>query len=357
MSYIGIGVARWPGVKPQLLFAPFLVCLAACGGTASQDTASPEGEDPNVFEDGKADSVPSASKLDTLSSFGDDAPIPLGEVSGLAARRSETRAELLAIGDAEWVVAVASLPEDAEPSNLAFVRHDVSSLFPASTTSPSQWEAIDVDAEGKVFVLDEQPGAVHVLSPGLDERLHTFELDVAEREGFEDLADDWEQEPNSRGEGLVLGLGGHLLVLKEKRASLIVEFGPPDDPPLGYWRTDHDVRSSLPFALPPGETSRVVPLAVWEFRGKVRDLLPDMSDLSVGPDGFLYVVSGEARVIARIDGDLDPDDDSKLSVDKAWKVPKRAENPEGLVVLGSKDFFVASDQGSGDTLFRLVADD
>jgi len=348
------------GVKASFLLVPLIASLAACGGTASEDASSsdPEQGDTGSFEDGKLDSVPSASKLDTLSSVGNDAAIPLAEVSGLALRRADEGAELLAVGDAEWVVAVASLSEDADPSDLAFARHDVSALFAASGASPSQWEAIDVDAEGNVFVLEEQPGAVHVLSRGLDERLHTFEFDLSGGEGWlEDLADDWAEEPNSRGEGLVLGLGGHLLVLKEKRASLIVEFGPPDDPPLGYWRDDHELRRSLPFPLPSGDSSRVVPLAVWEFRGKVRDLLPDMSDLAVGPDGFLYAVSGEARVLARIDGDLDPDDDAKISVDVAWKVPKRAQNPEGLVVLGTKDFFVASDQGTGDTLFRLVADD
>jgi hypothetical protein len=348
------------GVKASFLLVPLLVSLAACGGTASEDSSSsaPEQGGPSSFEDGKVDSVPSASKLDTLSSVGHDGVVPLAEVSGLALRSSDTGAELLAIGDVEWVVAVAPLPEAADPSDLAFVRHDVSALFDSSGTSPSQWEAIDVDAEGKVFVLEERPGAVHVLSRGLDERLHTFELDVSGGDGWiEDLAEDWADEPNSRGEGLVLGLGGHLLVLKEKRASLIVEFGPPDDPALGYRRDDHDLRSSLPFPLPSGHRSRVVPLAVWEFRGKVRDLLPDMSDLAIGPDGSLFVVSGEARVLARIDGDLDPDDDSKISVDVAWKVPKRAKNPEGLVVLGPKEFFVASDQDTGDTLFRLVADD
>jgi hypothetical protein len=347
------------GVKASFLLVPLLVSFAACGGATSEDSSSaPDQRDTTYFEDGKLDSVPSASKLDTLSSVGDDAAVPLAEISGLALRRSEAGAELLAVGDAEWVVAVAALSADADASDLAFARHDVSALFASSGTSPSQWEAIDVDVEGKVFVLEEQPGAVHVLSRGLDERLHTFEFDLSGGEGWlEDLADDWEVEPNSRGEGLVLGLGGHLLVLKEKKPSLIVEFGPAGDPPLGYWRDDHELRSSLPFPLPSGDTSSVVPLAVWQFRGKVRDLLPDMSDLAVGPDGFLYVVSGEARVLARVDGDLDPDDDSKLSVDVAWKVPKRAQNPEGLVVLGSKDFFVASDQGTGDTLFRLVADD
>lgn len=81
-----------------------------------------------------------------------------------------------------------------------------------------------------------------------------------------------------------------------------------------------------------------------------------MSDLAVGPDGYLYLVSGEDRVVARIAGNLDPSDDGKLSVDLAWKVPKRASNPEGLVMIRPWEFLVVSDEGGDENLFYLAAD-
>lgn len=191
---------------------------------------------------GKRDSVPDRSDLSPLDAVA-DGYAPVAEASGLTLRSVEEGAELLVVGDREWVVATATLSAARDPSKLEFLRHDVSALFPAAGAA-SQWEAVDVDAEGRVFVLEERPGAVHVLTRGLDARVHTIELDLPGGKGWcGDLQDDWDDEPNSRGEGLVLGDGGHLLVLKEKHPSLIVEFGPPgDDPWATFGRTARPAR-------------------------------------------------------------------------------------------------------------------
>jgi hypothetical protein len=328
------------------------VALGACGGEGGDSLsgvpAVDSPEDP--FDEGKTDSpIPARENLSTLDSLGSSGPSPVAEASGLALRRDPEGTELIVIGDRDHVVATASLDDEADLSSLVFDHHDVSELFPGA--SGSQWEAVDVDREGRLFLLEEQPGTVHVLSPDLSALLHTIELDVSDTV----LSNDWEAEPNSRGEGLVLGLGGHLIVLKEKRPSLIVEFGPEDDEPLGYWRADREDGAAVDFPLPPGEFSRFVPLAIWQFRSKVRDLLTDMSELAVGPDGYLHVLSGDARVLARISDDLDPEDSSKLSIDLAWKVPKAVSNPEGLVVLRPFEFLIASDDGGSENLFHFWA--
>lgn len=331
------------------------VGLGACGGEGGDGSLSgvPAVDSPeDPFEEGKMDSpIPDREDLSTLDSLGSSGPSPVAEASGLALRRAPGETELIVIGDRDHVVAVASLHDGEDLSGLVFEHHDVSELFPEA--SGSQWEAVDVDGEGRLFLLEEQPGAVHVLSSDLSTRLHTIDLDVSDSV----LENDWEEEPNSRGEGLVLGKGGHLIVLKEKRPSLIVEFGPEHDEPLGYWRADRGDGAAVDFPLPAGEFSRFVPLAIWQFRSKVRDLLTDMSELAVGPDGYLHVLSGDARVLARISDDLDPEDSSKLSIDLAWKVPKAVANPEGLVVLRPFEFLIASDDKGSENLFHFWAKD
>lgn len=295
--------------------------------------------------------IPDRDDLSTLESSDSGGPSPVAEASGLALRRGLEGTELIVIGDRDHVVAVASLDDGADVESLVFENYDVSELFPEA--SSSQWEAVDVDREGRLFLLEEEPGAVHVLSSDLTQRLHTIDLDVSDTE----LSNDWEEEPNSRGEGLVLSEGGHLIVLKEKRPSLIVEFGPQGEEPLGYWRANREGGGAVDFPLPAGEFSRFVPLAIWQFRSKVRDLLSDMSELAVGPDGYLHVLSGDDRVLARISDDLDPEDDSKLSIDLAWKVPKAVSNPEGLAVLRPFEFVIVSDDKGTENLFHLWAED
>ena len=335
------------------------VSFAACGGKAQEPDTEAAGDPASAPPTGgKFDSaVPDRDDLETLDALGWDGFAPIAEASGLAVRRGMDVDELIAIGDSDRVVAVAPFfDDDLDPAWLSFTRHDVAWLFPEAEGTAAQWEAVTVDAAGNVFVLEEFPGAVHVLSPTLDTRLHTIYLEVPGGSGWrDDLKKDWEDEPNSRGEGLVLSASGHLLVLKEKRPSLIVEFGPPWDAPVGFDHTARLAGEAIEFSLPDGHESVFVPLARWEFKSKVRDLITDMSELTVGPDGFLYVVSGEARVLARILGDLDPDDDSKLTIDLAWKVPKRVENPEGLVSVSPFAFLIASDQQGDENLFYLSA--
>jgi len=346
--------------RPHIPWFAAALVVFGCGGEAEQSAGSETNDDGTSAapSGGKLDStVPDRDDLDKLDTLGWDGYAPIAEASGLAVRRGVDLDEILVIGDHDRVLAVAPFFETPDPGWLSFVRHDVAWLFPEGEGTAAQWEAVTVDAAGNVFVLEEQPGAVYVLSPALDARLHTIHLEVPGGGGWrDDLAEDWADEPNSRGEGLVLGETGHLLVLKEKKPSLLVEFGPPWDEPVGYRASARPFGEATDFPLPEGQESTYVPLAVWEFKSKVRELMPDMSELAVGPEGSLYIVSGEARVLARIEGDLGVHDDAKISIDLAWKIPKRAVNPEGLVSIRPFEFLVASDQADGDNLFYLSAE-
>jgi len=319
-------------------------CVAACSG-ASTDSTLPDSSGDADNPGGKADSPVDVGSIDIDHGNG---AIALPEVSGLALRTFEGRLQMLAIGDSELAVAIADVPSSVKPSELSFSLHDLGALF--STAPPSQWEAVAADPAGRLFLLEENPGAVYVVSPDLDSLLHTFDLRV-ESDGPDwkrELAEDWGAESNSRGEGMALCAQGHLLVLKEKQQPCLVEFAPEGASPAGL-----SAPLSEPFSLPASAHSSLVPVRVWEFASSVRDVLPDMSDLFVDGTGRLYIVSGDGRAIGRVRESIDPSDDGKLHLDAAWKLPKEIANPEGLVLLDDEEPWVASDTKDDVNLFEL----
>ena len=94
-------------------------------------------------------------------------------------------------------------------------------------------------------------------------------------DGFEK---DWKAEPNSRGEGFVLGKEGHFFVLKEKRPRRVVEFGPKGSESVGF----ASVREGA-FALPFGDTSEFVPIQEWKLGDQEENVLLDLSDIFTTP--------------------------------------------------------------------------
>lgn len=325
------------------LFA-LLGLVAACSNASTDSIALDSSGDTNN-PGGKADSP---VDVDTLDIDHGNGTIPLPEVSGLALRTFEGRLQMVAIGDSELTVAIADVPSSVKPSELSFSRHDLGDLF--SSVPPSQWEAAAADPAGRLFLLEENPGAVYVVSSDLGSLLHTFELRV-ERNGPDwkrELAEDWDAESNSRGEGIALGEQGHLLVLKEKQQPCLVEFAPEGASPAGL-----STLLSNPFPLPASTHSSLVPVRVWEFASSAHDVLPDMSDLFVDGNGRLYIVSGDGRAIGRVRESIDPSDGGKLHLDAAWKLPKEIANPEGLVLLDDEEPWIASDSEENVNLFEL----
>jgi hypothetical protein len=92
---------------------------------------------------------------------------------------------------------------------------------------------------------------------------------------------------------------------------------------------------SLSRALPPGEAWPVQPgeqafvlLAAWTPDHDLARACHDLSDLEVGPDGRLYVLSDKSASIARL-ADLDPGD-PLARADGTWELPPLDGKPEGL---------------------------
>lgn len=103
--------------------------------------------------------------------------VPLLEISGLGQRpRSGARSpQMLAVGDSSFDIVVAELPEPGEVPD--FHRHDLKDILDSDDAAESsEWEAADGDVTGRVFILQESPGKVFILNPGLDELLDTIDL-------------------------------------------------------------------------------------------------------------------------------------------------------------------------------------
>jgi hypothetical protein len=145
-------------------------------------------------------------------------------------------------------------------------------------------------------------------------------------EGRDDIAQAWSDPEGSRGEGMVLLPGGHLLVAKEKKPAALIEFGPPHSRSRGLVRGD---------ALADGERwpikkghHRFVALAVWLPDKALAKTCADFSDISIGLDDCLYLLSDKSSTIARLD-DL-PAGGGAASLLDAWRLGDLDGKPEGL---------------------------
>jgi len=206
------------------------------------------------------------------------------------------------------------------------------------TPESSQWEGIDTDATGRVFVLREVPGTVLVFDQALETLVHVFPLtvedDPAELEA-------WEADQNALGEGVLLLRNGHLFVVKEDKPRQLLEFGLPGAQAEGL-RADLPIADTGEFPTPPESRAVFHLLSAWDLGGAAMERIGDLSDVTVGPDGRIYVLSDESRCIARLQTTLDPQD-RLIEVDRIWGLPERLHQPEGLVITGDWEVLVAVD--------------
>jgi hypothetical protein len=257
--------------------------------------------------------------------------------------------QLLAVGDQTHQILVGDLPAGG-PGR--FERRDLAPLLAAAglrTPDSSQWEGIDSDATGRVFVLREVPGTVLVFDEALEALLHAFPLTVDDDPAEVEA---WEADHNALGEGLLLLRNGNLFVVKEDKPRQLLEFGPPGARPEG-------LRDDLPIAhageFPTPRESRVTfrMLSAWDLGGAAVERIGDLSDVTVGPDGRIYLLSDESRCIARLQASLDPRD-RLVEVDRIWGLPDRLVLPEGLVITADREVLVATDHDEPrENLFLL----
>jgi hypothetical protein len=292
--------------------------------------------------------------------------VPIAELSGLAILHSSTKAtgtadtggniSLFAIGDASYEIASFRINRSSEDASSHV--ENVAPILGKHTKDTSQWEAIATDSLDTLCMLSETRSEVSCVDLSLKEVRGTFKLDVSDIRNLERA---WQDHPNSRGEGMILMKNGHALVLKEKQPSMLIEFGPKGDSPMGYGPDtflEHGeafaMRQSKPQSNP--QSNIWVALKAWEFSDRLGELARDASEITLGPDGRVYLLSQESSTLIRLEKTLKASED-KITVDHDayWKLPRGIEKAEGLVIDAEMHPWIGIDikQKDKTNLFRL----
>jgi hypothetical protein len=263
--------------------------------------------------------------------------VPLEEVSGVCLRRGpQGQLQLLAIGDRVSVAAWFSQPKD-DRSPLEWQTADISRLEGSQLPADDpQIEAVCADGAGRVLLLQESPPRSELIDPADRRVVASITLDV---EDPDELARAWADPKGSRGEGVILLPDGHLLVAKEKDPSAFIEFGPRGSRPVGLARGG-GLAPGAAWPIEPGE-HRYVGLAVWWPDKALRKACTDFSDLEIGPDGGIYLLSDKSSSIARLP-DLDPPGGPVTTL-ATWRLGGLDGKPEGLAFTPNGRALVALD--------------
>jgi hypothetical protein len=126
---------------------------------------------------------------------------------------------------------------------------------------------------------------------------------------------------------MVLLPDGHLLVAKEKKPAALIEFGPPGSQSRGLIRGGA-LRNGERWPIKKGH-HRFVALAIWLPDKRLAKTCADFSDLAIGPNGCLYLLSDKSATIAQLD-DLPPGGDGTAALLAAWRLGDVDGKPEGL---------------------------
>ena len=265
--------------------------------------------------------------------------LPLREVSGIsqAYGKHEREVQLLAIGDESPIVIAVNIGPGADGTPLPY---DLTMVLSVSPAQPGNWEAVAADGDGRFFILQEDPSTVIILDTDLQQLLHTVDLHI---DPGSVIGQEWLAKPRSRGEGLVLLRNGHLLVIKEKQPKRLLEFGPKGAPAQGI-SPSTVLRRHEQFPMPVA-TTRVEfeLLKQWKFTHAAEEEIGDLSDAAVGPDGRIYLLSDQSRLIARIEERLGLDEE-QVGLDALWGLDQEMDKPEGLTITHNWNPIVAVDK-------------
>jgi hypothetical protein len=230
---------------------------------------------------------------------------------------------LIAVGDHAAKIAWFALPRDDEDA-IDWHTSDITKLSGSMLPRDDpQIEAVCADGRGRVLLLQETPPRVELIDPKALEVVASIDLAV---EGRSEIARAWSDPNGSRGEGMVLLPGGHLLVAKEKKPTAFIEFGPPHSPSLGLLRGGA-LADGQRWPIKKG-SHRFVALASWLPDKTLAKTCADFSDLEIGPDGCLYLLSDQSSAIARLN-DLPAGGGAATLLD-AWRLGDLDGKPEGL---------------------------
>jgi len=276
--------------------------------------------------------------------------LPVVEASGLACRRVADGLEVIVVGDRTSQVGVGRYTPNEGLTDWRIIDLAGADGWPLPPND-SQLEAVAVDGGSLVAMMREDPPVV--LIADAEQRRLRAQIVLSAPAGSP-LHGKWD-DPSSRGEGVVMLRGGRLLVAKEKRPAALVEFCPVGEPARGISRDDF-LGVDEPWESPDGDVEFEA-TAMWRLKGPAKKTIRDISDLAVGSDQTLWLLSDKSAAVARLDLDtpLPPAGGKIRSVDHAWRLPDGSTKPEGIVPLGGRRVLVAMDTDTG-RLNGLIAE-
>src|SRR5215475_9714462 len=250
--------------------------------------------------------------------------VPLREVSGICLRRSRNgRMSLIAVGDR--VAKIAWFPQPrSDGGRIDWHTSSIAKLSGSKLPKDDpQIEAVCADGVGRILLLQETSPRVELIDLKALEAVALIDLVI---EGRDEIAKAWSDPEGSRGEGAVLLRGGHLLIAKEKKPAVLIEFGPAHSRSRGLVRGGA-LAGGEPWPIKKGR-HEFVALAVWLPDKTLAKTCADFSDLEIGPDGYLYLLSDQSSTIARLD-ELPAGGGTATLLD-AWRLGDLDGKPEGL---------------------------
>lgn len=285
--------------------------------------------------------------------------IPLAEVSGLTlVRAGDGAATLVAVGDRSGTVATATL-EDGAPSGWA--THDLGAhLGIVPEHGRAQLEAVAADGAGGVLLVQEWPNrGEYIVVP---EARVAAEIWLTmpspaddEQPGLAELRESWLDADGSHTEGVVLLRDEHLLVVKEKDPTALVEFGPAGERPGGF-QADRWLEPGRPWLSDPSDRE-LTALAAWYPQESLAEECPDLSDAEPAASR-LVLLSDQGSAVALVPGQLPAEHpfDGRFDAELVIRVKKIADKPEGIAMLPEGDVVIACDRKSKkkDNLFVVA---
>jgi hypothetical protein len=274
---------------------------------------------------------------------------PLREVSGICLRRDkQNRAALVAVGDRAATIAWACLPTAADEWNPEWRTADISELRGSALPEKDpQLEAVCADGAGRVLLMQEWPPRAELIDPDQQHVVASIALEI---DADDELGKSWADENSSHGEGVVMLAGGRLLVAKEKDPAALIEFGPPGANSQGFG-SGSALGYGAAWPIEPGE-HRFTALAVWRPDKKLAKICEDFSDLEIGPDGCLYLLSDQSESIARLNNLVAGGGQTELTA--SWRLHDVGGKPEGLSFAADGCAIVALDKSKAKSNLVLL---
>ena len=293
--------------------------------------------------------------------------IPLREISGsfLLHDKKNGKDFVYTVGDASSEISISEIDlNNRKISNTYYIdiKKKILDRFGVCTTKDikpckriydyitKQWEALYVDPQKKIYLLNESLATIIVYDPKIENISHTINLSRFTLESDKKNTQSY-MDTNSLGEGFLPLKNGHILVVKESFPPSLIEFGPKGEKSAGFKKEMLiDESNPFPFDKP---RLKLDPLHIWSLPKDYKNC--DLSELTYSEQTGLNLLSQKCQAILEIE---DPNVSKKeMKVKNTYRLPRSVMKAEAFITLPRKgEFLVFEDKKSlADHNFYFLA--